>query len=196
MGTKLHGKRAHWLGAALALSGAALIAACTTTPVSAPAHTHHPTTTPTTVTPTTTPTTPTTTPTTPTTTPTTPTTTPTTPTSSPTSTATVSAAACKHVDSLRGSLESLTHVSLSASSASTISADLKNIEAQLTALKGYPQFSTAVSQLSSSIDSVKKAASGLSSSPSAAQVQAILRSLGSLKGKAATFEAQMKAACP
>jgi hypothetical protein len=187
MSTQSRGKRTHWQAAALALGGVALIAACSTsTPTSAPAHTHHPTSTPTTASPTTTPTTPTTSPASPTTSPAT----------SPTSTATVSAAACKHVDSLRGSLQSLTHVSLNASSAATISADLRNIEAQLTALKGDPQFSHVATELKSSIDSVKKAAAGMSSTPSASQIQSIIRSLGHLKGRAASFEAQMKAACP
>jgi hypothetical protein len=93
-------------------------------------------------------------------------------------------------------LDSLTHVSLNASSAATISTDLKNIEGQLTALKGEPQFSHVVSDLTSSIDSVKKAASGLSSAPSAAKIKDIIAQLTHLKGKAASFEAQANAACP
>ena len=124
---------------------------------------------------------------------------PTSPTVSPTGTPTsVSAATCQHVNSLRTSLESLTHTSLNASSASTISADLQNIQSQLTALKaqGGGQFSAQIQDLSTAIDQIKRATNGLTTAPTAAQVQKVLRSLAGLKGRAAGIMADMNAACP
>ena len=42
---------------------------------------------------------------------------------------------CKNVDSLRASLESLSHTNVSPTSAGTLTKDLKNIQTQLAALK-------------------------------------------------------------
>ncbi|HUJ06598.1 MAG TPA: hypothetical protein VLX31_10870 [Streptosporangiaceae bacterium] len=108
----------------------------------------------------------------------------------------VSAAACKHVDSLRGSLTSLTHVQLNASSASQIRTDVTNINTQLTALKDEPGFSAQASQLRSSVDQVTNAAKKMSSPPTSAQVQAVITALSQLKAKSSGMIAGMKAACP
>lgn len=120
-----------------------------------------------------------------------------TPTATPTATSpTVSAAACKHVDSLRGSLTSLTHVQLNASSATKIRTDVTNIQTQLTSLKSEPAFSAQASQLKASVDQVTKAAQKMSSSPTASQVQAVIAALAQLRAKSSAMIAGMRAACP
>lgn len=120
------------------------------------------------------------------------------PSTSPSTTTTASAATCKHVDSLRTSLESLTHVSLNANAAAQIRTDLTNIQTQLTALKGEAggALSTQLSELTASLNQVEKAAQGLSSNPSSAQVQAIITALSGLKAKSAATISEMNAACP
>jgi hypothetical protein len=124
----------------------------------------------------------------------------TTPAASPANTgpATASQATCKHVNSLRGSLESLTHIPLSATSAGQIRTNLSNVQTQLTALRGHggAALSHQVSQLSSSLSDVKKAASNLSTPPSAAQVSNVVTALSGLKAQSRTAVAEMNAVCP
>jgi hypothetical protein len=112
--------------------------------------------------------------------------------------ASASTAVCQHITSLRKSLESLTHTSVSPTSASTITTDLKNIQVQVTALKGMKgsgAFSAQLSQLTTAVDQVKKAASQLSSNPLTA-VQSLTKELKNLKTTVQPMIAQMKAACP
>jgi len=117
---------------------------------------------------------------------------------SPTVTATASAKTCKHVHSLRGSLESLNSVQLNTSAAGKIRSDLTNINTQLHALKseGSGTLSAQVGQLSTSVDQVQKAANGLSNPPSASQVNAIVNSLHGLRAQSQSAVAAMQAACP
>ena len=106
---------------------------------------------------------------------------------------------CKHVDSLRTSLQNLSHQQLNAGSASKLRTDLANIEKQLAALKsqgGNSALSSQVKQLSTSVDQVKKAANGLSTPPTTAQVTAIVTSLTQLKAQAKPALTEMNAACP
>ena len=113
---------------------------------------------------------------------------------SPAVTATASAAECKHINSLRGSLTDLTHLTLSANSATRIKTDLTNISAQLTALKNEPgtaAFAAEADQLNSALDQVKTAAQHASSDPSH-----VVSALSNLKAKSTAMVAQMKAACP
>lgn len=107
-------------------------------------------------------------------------------------------AACKHVDSLRGSLETLTHLQLNASSAGQIRTNLTNIETRLSGLKsqGGGAFSHQVSQLSDSLDKVKKAAGNLSSPPSASQISAVVTALSGLRAQSRSTVTEMNAACP
>jgi TolA-binding protein len=107
-------------------------------------------------------------------------------------------AMCKHVNSLRGSLESLAHLQLNASSASQIRTNLTNAQTQLSALKsqGGGAFSHQVNELSGSLNKVKKAAGNLSSPPSASQVNAVVTALTGLRAQSKTTVAQMNAACP
>jgi len=111
---------------------------------------------------------------------------------------TANQAACTHVSSIRGSLESLTHVQLSASSAGKIRADLTSIQTQLAMLKGQGSgaLSASVSQLSGSLKQVEKAAKGLSSPPSASQITAIITALSALRSQSAATVTAMRAACP
>jgi len=106
---------------------------------------------------------------------------------------------CKHVNSLRTSLQDLNHLNMSASSASKIRADLTNIQAQLAALKGHAgssALSTQLNQLSTSVDTVKKAANSLSTPPTTAQITAVVTALKQLKAQSRTALAAMNAACP
>lgn len=108
------------------------------------------------------------------------------------------ASTCKHVTSLRASLEDLTHLQLSANSAAKIRTDLTNVQTQLAALKsqGGSAFSGQVSSLSTSLNQVEKAAQGLSSNPSAAQIQSVITALSGLKANSKATISQLKAMCP
>jgi len=105
---------------------------------------------------------------------------------------------CKHVDSLRTSLQDLNHLQLNPSSASKLRTDLTNIEKQLAALKsqgGNSALSGQVKQLSMSVDKVKKAANGLSTPPTKAQATAVVTvadgAEGSVQGSAPGYERRL-----
>ncbi len=112
--------------------------------------------------------------------------------------ATANQATCKQVNSLRGSLETLTHLQLNASSASQIRTNLTKIQTQLSELKhqGGGAFSHQVNQLSDSLNKVKKAAGNLSTPPSGSQITAVVTALSGLRTQSKTTVAQMNAACP
>ena len=106
---------------------------------------------------------------------------------------------CKHIDSVRKSLQDLTHLQLSASSATKIRTDLSNIQAQLAMLKSEgvgPPLSNSLNQLSASLKQVEKAAKGLSAPPSASEITAVVSALSALKTQSASTIAAMRAACP
>jgi hypothetical protein len=107
-------------------------------------------------------------------------------------------ATCKHVSSLRGSLETLSHLQLSASSAGQIRTNLNNIQSQLSQLKsqGGGAFSQQVNQLSTSLSEVKKAANNVSTPPSAAQVSKIVTALSGLQTQSNAAVAKMNTVCP
>ena len=107
-------------------------------------------------------------------------------------------ATCKHVNSLRASLETLTHLQLNASSAGQLRTNLTNIQTQLSELKsqGGGAFSDQVNQLSNSLNEVNKAANDLGNPPSIGQVNKIVTSLSGLKTQSKAAVAEMKAACP
>ncbi|HEX5188422.1 MAG TPA: hypothetical protein VFW16_02710 [Streptosporangiaceae bacterium] len=116
----------------------------------------------------------------------------------PAHTGSATQATCKHVNSLRGSLESLTHLQLNASSAGQIRTNLTNIQTQLSELKGQGGggFSHQVNELSNSLDKVKKAAGNLSTPPTASQISSVVTALSGLRAQSKTTVAQMNAACP
>lgn len=115
---------------------------------------------------------------------------------SPGASGTVSAAACVHINSLRTSLTSLTHINVSASSAGTLSKDLANIQAQLTALKGQNLggFSTQAKELTAEVNQIKKDAAELSTNPTKAATS-LTKELTVVKTKAGPMIAQMKTVC-
>jgi hypothetical protein len=120
------------------------------------------------------------------------------PAASPSHSGSASHATCKHVSSLRASLETLTHLQLNAASATQIRTNLSNIQTQLSALKGQGggAFSHQVKQLSNSLDQVKKAAANLGSPPSGGQVTKVVTALSGLRHQSRAALAQMNAACP
>lgn len=112
---------------------------------------------------------------------------------SPSSSAMVQAA-CVHINSLRTSLTSLTHISVSPASAKTLAADLANIENQLAALKGQHTGSFSTTELTAEINKIKKDAAALSTSPTTA-VKSLTTDLTTLKTKAGPMIASMKTVC-
>ncbi len=119
------------------------------------------------------------------------------PTASPT-TGSPSSATCQHVRSLRASLTSLTHLTLSANASSQIRNDVTNIETQLAALRGEASgaFATQLNQLNAAVSQVTTAAAKMGSPPTAAQTQAVITALSNLKARSASAIAAMNAACP
>jgi hypothetical protein len=113
---------------------------------------------------------------------------------------TANTSACKHIDSVRTSLEDITHLQLNASAATKIRTDLSNIQAQLAMLKSEgvvgPPLSSSLNQLSASLKQVEKAAKGLSAPPSASEITAVVSALGALKTQSGATIAAMRTACP
>jgi uncharacterized phage infection (PIP) family protein YhgE len=107
------------------------------------------------------------------------------------------AAACVHIKSLRTSLTSLTKLTVSPSSASQLTKDLANIEAQLAALHGMHlgSFSASANQLTAEVNKIKKDAAQLASNPTTA-ITSLTSDLKALKAKAGPMIAEMKSACP
>lgn len=104
---------------------------------------------------------------------------------------------CANVNSLRKSLESLSHTSVSPSSAGTLTTDLKNVQTQLAALKGQGggQFSGMTGGLTASVNQIEKAAGELTTNPTAA-VKQLTTALAGLKGKIQPAIKELNAACP
>jgi len=106
------------------------------------------------------------------------------------------AAACVHINSLRTSLTSLTTLKISPTSASQLTHDLANIEAQLAALHGMNlgSFSASANQLTAEVNKIKKDAAQLSSNPTAA-ITSLTTDLNTLKAKAGPMINEMKTVC-
>lgn len=101
-----------------------------------------------------------------------------------------------HINSIRTSLTSLTHVSVNSTSASKLATDLTNIQSHLTALKGQNlgAFSPQAKQLTAELDKLKKDAAGLSSDPTKA-AKMLNADLSSLKHKAGPMIVEMRMIC-
>jgi hypothetical protein len=112
----------------------------------------------------------------------------------PAATATVN---CKTIDSLRASLVSLSHTSVSPGSATAVAADLTNIQKQLAALKSQPHgaFSSQANELTAAMDQIKKAAAELPAHPMAGARQ-LTGDLAALKSKAQPMISEMNKLCP
>jgi hypothetical protein len=115
---------------------------------------------------------------------------------SPTGSPSVSQAVCVHINSLRTSLTSVTHIKVSASSAGQLSKDLANIQAQLTALKGenLGSFSAQAKELTADINKIKKDAAELTTNPTQA-AKSLTTDIATLKTKAGPMVVQMKKVC-
>ena len=104
---------------------------------------------------------------------------------------------CANVDSLRRSLESLSHTSVSPGSAGTLTADLKNIQTQLVALKGQGDghFLAVTNDLTVSVNQIQNAATGLAANPTSA-IKQLTAALTALKAKIPPAIKELNAACP
>ena len=104
---------------------------------------------------------------------------------------------CTDVDSLRASLESLSHMTVSASSQGALTKELGNVQKQATALKGQGggRFSGTSNELTASVAQFSKASAEQSSNPAGAQTQATT-ALNGLKSKTPAILAELNKACP
>jgi hypothetical protein len=104
---------------------------------------------------------------------------------------------CKEADQLRTSLTSLQHTKMSASSAGTLSTDLKNVQTDVAALKSKATgpFASDLNALSASVANIKKAAAGLSTNPTAA-MKSLVTDISNLKTQAAPVITEINASCP
>ena len=104
---------------------------------------------------------------------------------------------CATVNSLRGSLQSLQHTSVSPSSVSTLTTDLTNVQKQAAALKtqGGGRFSGLATELTASVNKISTAAGELATNPAAA-VKNLTADLTALKGKIKPAIAELNKACP
>lgn len=104
---------------------------------------------------------------------------------------------CDAVDSLRSSVDSISHTEVSPSSAATLTADLKNIQAQLTKLEGPSggSFAPDASELQATVSQIEKAAAELSTNPTAAAKQ-LTSSINDLKDDSGTMVSKMNSVCP
>ena len=107
-----------------------------------------------------------------------------------------SSVACVHINSLRTSLTSLTHVKVSAASASKLTTDLGNMQSELGALKGQHlgAFSAKANELMARLNKINKDAAELNSSPTKAAM-ALNSDLTNLKTKAGPMIAEMRVVC-
>lgn len=113
------------------------------------------------------------------------------------SSASIAKVDCASVNSLRGSLESLSHTRISATSAGTLTSDLKNIQVQLAKLHGHAsgQFASQLNGLTASLDQITKAANELRTNPVTA-IEQLTKSLDQLKGKVGPLSTEMNKECP
>jgi phage-related minor tail protein len=104
---------------------------------------------------------------------------------------------CANVNSLRRSLESLSHTSVSPSSAATLTTDLKNVQKQLVALKGQGggHFTAMTGDLTASVNQIQQAAGQLATNPTSATKQ-LTTALAALKTKIPPAIKELNAACP
>lgn len=106
------------------------------------------------------------------------------------------AAVCVHINALRTSLTSLTHIKVTATTASQLTTDLGNIQSHLTAIKGQNlgAFSHQADILTAELNKIKADSAKLSSSPTTAAT-ALTKDLATLKTKAGPMIVEMKKVC-
>lgn len=105
---------------------------------------------------------------------------------------------CTQIKALSTSLDNLTHMQVTTASASQISAQLKTIGQQVTALKSTvgSVFSSQLDQLSTALNQVRAAAQNVVANPSTANKQALTAALDGLKKTVGPMADQLKAVCP
>jgi hypothetical protein len=117
---------------------------------------------------------------------------------SPSVSADAAAAACPHLTSLRASLTNLSGLQISPASAGQLSADLTNIERQLSSLKslGSSAGASDSAQLTASLRKITLAAQAEIGQPTPARLAALESALTGMKDAAQPMIRQLKAACP
>lgn len=105
---------------------------------------------------------------------------------------------CATVDSLRGSLQSLSRTSVSPNSTATLTTDLTNIQKQSAALKTQAggRYSGLAGELGTSVNQISKTDGQLTANPSTATENKLITELTGLKGKAGPAIAELNKACP
>jgi hypothetical protein len=108
------------------------------------------------------------------------------------------AAACPHLTSLRASLTNLAGLQVSPASAGQLSADLTNIERQLSSLKSLasPVGARDAAQLTGSLRKITLAAQAEIGEPTPARLAALESALTGMKDAAQPMIRQLKVACP
>ena len=106
------------------------------------------------------------------------------------------AAVCVHINALRTSLTDLTHIKVSATSASKLTTDLGSIQSHLMALKGQNlgSFSKSANELNAELAKIKKDSAALTSNPTKAATS-LSKDLTTLKTKAGPMIVEMKKVC-
>jgi len=106
------------------------------------------------------------------------------------------AAVCVHINALRTSLTNLTHIRVTATTASQLTTDLGNIQSHLTAIKGQNlgAFSHQADVLTAELNKIRADSAKLSSSPTTAAT-ALTKDLATLKTKAGPMIVEMKKVC-
>ena len=105
---------------------------------------------------------------------------------------------CAQITSLRTSLTKLSHTTVNPASAGQLTAELRNIHKQLTALKsaGGGAYSAQADQLSSAFAQISKDAQKLAMNPSSANLTALTTAVQKLKTTAKPMVKEMQKVCP
>ncbi|MGE5285649.1 MAG: hypothetical protein ACM3ML_00285 [Micromonosporaceae bacterium] len=105
---------------------------------------------------------------------------------------------CADAAALRASLDKLTHVNVGAGTVSEITADLNDLEANLTALVNHArgQWQAQTSALKSALATLKTAVSNLAASPSTSAVSSVVAALGDVNTAAQNLLAAVNPRCP
>lgn len=104
---------------------------------------------------------------------------------------------CDQVKKLKTSLTDLTKTGFNSGSASKLTSELKNIQNELTAIKGQSsgKFADQVSKLNTTITKISTDAKGLNSNP-AGTISKLITDLNKLRTTAQPVITEINAACP
>jgi hypothetical protein len=112
--------------------------------------------------------------------------------------ASAAAAACPHLTSLRASLTNLTGLQISPASAARLSADIANIERQMSSLKSLGESAGAsdAARLAAALRKITLAAQAEIGRPTQANLTALRSALTGMKDTARPMIQQLKSVCP